>query len=175
MAETSGYNKEYLRQRLLQLAILDVKNLLTYEHRKGLIKSVFYQMDWRNENVCRQEVVDIWMSVTKEVNAELKPKRLIHIVRSGDENKDGVINLKEFIKISEDIIDEIERSYEEKLQAMIAEARCEAFQDEAAALDELHLTNPSQAPIPWGWAHVPPDFFRDIISGFETRNLPEID
>jgi hypothetical protein len=96
-------------------------------------------------------------------------------VRSGDENKDGVINLKEFIKISEDIIDEIERSYEEKLQAMIAEARCEAFQDEAAALDELHLTNPSQAPIPWGWAHVPPDFFRDIISGFETRNLPEID
>jgi hypothetical protein len=173
---TCRHNREYVCQRLLQLAIPDVKILLDYESRQDLIKSVFYQMDWRDKtNICRQEVLDIWTSVTEEFNAKLKSGRLISIVRSGDRNKDGVIDLKEFIKISEDIVDEIERSHEDRLQDMIAVARSEAFQNEAAALEELHLANPFQAPIPWGWTHVPPDAFRDIISGYETRKLPEID
>jgi hypothetical protein len=133
-------------------------------------------MDWKEEtNILRQEAFDVWASVTEEVNAKLKPGRLIGIVRSGDGNKDGVIDLKEFIKISENIVHEIEKSHEEKLQDMIVEARSEAFQHEAAALQELHLANPSQAPIPWGWTYVTPDAFREIISGYETRKLPEID
>ena len=173
---TSRPNNKYVCQRLLQLAIPDVKLLLDYESRQDLIKSAFFQIDWKEEtNILRQEAFDIWASVTEEVNIKLKPGRLIGIVRSGDRNKDGVIDLKEFIKISENIVDEIEKSHDEKLEDMIVGAGSEAFQNEAAALRESHLANPSQAPIPWGWTYVTPDAFREMISGYETRKLPEID
>jgi hypothetical protein len=86
-----------------------------------------------------------------------------------------MIDLKEFIKISEDIVDEIQKHHDKKLQDMIAEARREASQKEAAALKESRLANPSEAPIPWGWIHFAPDVFQDMVSGYETRKLPEID
>lgn len=42
---TSGPNREYVRQKLLRLAVPEVKLLLDYESRQGLIKGVFYNMD----------------------------------------------------------------------------------------------------------------------------------
>jgi hypothetical protein len=128
--------------------------LLDYESRQGLIKAAFFQMGREEEtNVLRQEAFDIWASVAEEANAKLRPGRLVGIVRSGDWNKDGIIDLKEFMKISENIVDEIEKSHDENLQEMIAEARSEAFESEAAALQESHLAKPSQAPIPWVWTY----------------------
>ena len=172
----SGSNSKYVRQILLQLAIPDVKLLLDYESRQGLMKAAFFQMGREEEtNVLRQEAFDIWASVAEEANAKLRPGRLVGIVRSGDWNKDGIIDLKEFMKISENIVDEIEKSHDENLQEMIAEARSEALESEAAALQESHLAKPSQAPIPWGWTYTTSDTFREMISEYETSRLPKID
>jgi hypothetical protein len=61
--------------KLLQLAVPEVKLLLDYESRQGLIKGVFYHMDWKEErSILRQEAFDTWASVTEEVNAKLKPE-----------------------------------------------------------------------------------------------------
>jgi hypothetical protein len=88
------------------------------------MKAAFFQMGREEEtNVLRQEAFDIWASVAEEANAKLRPGRLVGIVRSGDWNKDGIIDLKEFMKISENIVDEIEKSHNENLQEMIAEAQ----------------------------------------------------
>lgn len=79
----SGSNSKYVRQILLQLAIPDVKLLLDYESRQGLMKAAFFQMGREEEtNVLRQEAFDIWASVAEEANAKLRPGRLVGIVRS---------------------------------------------------------------------------------------------
>lgn len=140
------------------------------------MQKAFHQMGWKDEGgLLRHVVVAAWRSVTEEAVPTFPHDELMGIVRGEDKNKDGVIDLLEFFKISEIIVNKIESVHDGEMQNMIQEANIEATKNEENALDKSRRGKPAQALLPWGWEFVAPGSFKDTISSYQTTLPPSFD
>lgn len=139
------------------------------------MQRAFHQLNWKEENgLLRHVVVGAWKSVTDAKTPSFTRERLVVIARSEDRNRDGIIDLLEFLRISEKIVNEIERIHDQDMQNTIQQAMYAAIGNNEKKLEESRRANLSEALLPWGWVFVAPQSFIDTISLYEASSLPHV-